>query len=149
MSACAFCNGPLPRAPIVRGGSAFCSAPCASRRPSPTLALAFDNPKVGSFERAPGVRPMTERIAEIYTPPSNVTIAEAPALPRVPPTRSTLAAIAEADRAQASILRAVVAELVAAKDAGDWSRVTTATIELAKIAHGLERVAAAGEAASS
>ncbi len=145
---CSYCKASLVREPrIVRGGEVFCSGACASRRPSPTLALAFDEPKkeIGSFERAPGVRPMTERIAEIYTPPANVTIASAPTPALARRLRSTLRELAAADREQSAILRAVVVELLAAKDAGDWQAVATQAIELSRIANGLDALAAETE----
>ena len=147
MTVCEACKRPIERTPIVRGGSVFCSGSCAGGRPAASLSLAFDNPKAeaGSFERSPGVRAMSERIAEIYTPPANVSISEAPSPALARRLRSTLRELASADRDQAEILRGIAGELISAKDAGDWSRVVTTAIALSRIATGLDELAAETE----
>lgn len=131
---------------MPKGGTLFCSHACAARRPADSLPLVFDPPKaeVGSFEAAPGVRPMAERIKEMYAPPANVTIATPEPALRVR-LRSSLRELAELDRGQAVELRAIAGELVAAKDVGDWSKVTAQAIELARIAQGLDALAAESE----
>ena len=156
LPSCEHCGARIERTPVPKGGRLFCSHACAARRPVETLALAFDNPKgeVGSFAGASaGVRPMSERIKEMYTPPANVTIAE-PEAAEVDAAlrvrlRSTLRELAELDRAQAAALHSVAVDLLAARDAGDWSKVTAQAIALSRIANGLEALAAASEGKAS
>ena len=107
--------------------------------------MVADDPKaeVGSFDRPVGVRPMSERIAEMYTPPANVTIATQPApgvMPR-PRLRSTARAIGDAHRAEAGELRKWAAELVEARDASNWLRVLNVAIAIGVAAKGLDEMA--------
>lgn len=68
------------------------------------------------------VRPMAERIREMYTPSANVSIAQ-PEAPAARPTVNAVELTARQDRAQARVLRTWAEALEGAQRSGDWSTV--------------------------
>lgn len=91
------------------------------RRPISAPELFGDSPPA-TAPRA-GVRPMAERIREIYRPPANVSIADRNATAPEARTVDAVELTARQDRAQARVLREWAESLEAAQRAGDWSTV--------------------------
>lgn len=94
-------------------------------------------------ERGP-VRAMKDRIAEMYTPPANVTIAGPKSDTPPRPTVEACAELARLDRVQARLLAAWAADLRKAQEAGDWNQVALVRTGLEVSATALE--AGAGNA---
>lgn len=91
------------------------------RRPISAPELFGDSPPAAA---ARTVRPMSDRIREMYTPPANVSIASRDEPPkREVPTVDAAELTARQDRAQARVLREWAESLEAAQRARDWSTV--------------------------
>lgn len=90
------------------------------------------------------VRPMTERIAEIYTPPAHVSIATGPdgaAAPKPPALVSVRTARADALHGEADALRTWGTALLRAEMQGDWAAVAKVREDIAAAALGLDELA--------
>jgi hypothetical protein len=89
------------------------------------------------------VRPMTDRIKEIYAPPANVSIAQGPegaAKPSVVLVSANQERV-DALRGEADALRIWGTDLRRAELAGDWAKVAAVREDIAAAALGLDELA--------